>query len=340
MEIFCFSDAEAKTEDRDGIKIHHIAKPRGLRIRGGAELLKEIKKLNKKPDIIHGISTIPFGWLFPYGKRGLDSKFVLSVHGTINPTKKVEFKSSASRRDSMEYEKLMRYLGKRVDLVLPVAEFIKQEFIEAGIDPDKVKVVGTGLDYELFRDYPRPQKKDDKFIVLNVGRFTQQKGLKYLIDAIDILKEHDIELNLIGGGESDDYYSDMEQQIADLGLEEKVKILEKVPYSELPGIYKSANVFVLSSLLEPRAKVIQEAQASGVPVIATDQGGVPETVTDGVDGMLVPPADAGAIAEKILSLKNDPGLREILIKNGEENAKQFDWKIIAEEYTKKFNSIL
>lgn len=337
VKLYTFTDKQDYSENFEGVQINYIKKPKAVRTFGGPKIIKKIQT-DFEPDIVHSISCMPLGWQFPLYKNKLDSKYVLSIHGTTKPLQNSINKDLSSKKDSFEYGNLMRMLAKHTDLVLPVAQFIKDELLTSGMDADKIEVIPTGMDFELFSK--KHSAKNEIFTVLYVGRFAQQKGLPFLLKAMDQLKGENIKLKIIGGVAEDNDYDNVITLIKELKLQDKVEILDPVPYKDLPSVYRAADVFVLPSIMEPRAKAINEAMAAGVPVIATNQGGVPETVIDGETGILVAPENSSEIAKKILQIKNNKKLREELIKNGRYAAEQFDWKKIAIRYSKEFKKLI
>ena len=105
-----------------------------------------------------------------------------------------------------------------------------------------------------------------------------------------------------------------------------IEITGHLPRTELISLYSEADLLVHPSLLEGFGKVILEAMAMGLPVITTTATAGEYIIEDGVDGFLVPPADAGAISEKIRMLYESKELRETIGERAAEKAKQFNWE--------------
>ncbi|MDA8387052.1 MAG: glycosyltransferase [Nitrospiraceae bacterium] len=154
-----------------------------------------------------------------------------------------------------------------------------------------------------------------------IGRLSREKGVSYLIDAVQLLLEEgdDIRLNIVGSGDEEAF---LRQKAARQGLEGKVRFLGYIPYGDerIFHLYRDSLACVLPSVTEGFPKVILEAMANRTPVIATAVGGVPAVITDGLNGILVPPADSGALARAIIRLHGSPGLRARLVENGLETA--------------------
>ncbi|MFN8486154.1 MAG: glycosyltransferase family 4 protein [Caldilineaceae bacterium] len=160
---------------------------------------------------------------------------------------------------------------------------------------------------------PQPQAKR----LLFVGRLSAEKGLFYLLAALAQLKAAGkcYPLDLVGSGPLE---SALKTRVAELGLADQVKFHGYVAYGAgLLQFYQKATALLAPSLSgEGFPQVINEALAVGLPVIATRVGGIPAFLTHGETGLLLPPADAPALARAIEQMMTDPGLRCRLCENG------------------------
>lgn len=109
---------------------------------------------------------------------------------------------------------------------------------------------------------------------------------------------------------------------------------------DMPSVMAAMDVFVLSSLNEGFGRVIVEAMAAGVPVVATGVGGVPEVVEDGATGMLVPPRDPVRMAETVMTILDDEELRNRLRENGRIRAWAFDTRVMVDSYEEIYEELL
>jgi len=118
-------------------------------------------------------------------------------------------------------------------------------------------------------------------------------------------------------------------------------MLGNVSYEKMPYIYSISDVVVLPSLREGTPLVLLEAMACGKPVVATRVGGIPEIVEHGEGGLLVRPKDVEGLSKAILTLLEDPGLREEMGKKARRRAvKEFDWDIKADEVIRVYKEVL
>jgi len=139
--------------------------------------------------------------------------------------------------------------------------------------------------------------------VISVARLIPEKGVEYLIKAADeILKERDdVEFLVLGDGPQK---SQLEDLIKVLNRQEQVKLLGY--RDDVDVLLKSSDVFVLPSFSEGMPVSVIEAMRAAKPIVATDVGGIPEEVVDGVNGLLVKPGNVGKLKEAILYFLNDP----------------------------------
>lgn len=150
--------------------------------------------------------------------------------------------------------------------------------------------------------------------LLFVGRLSREKGVKYLLEAVAQLREEEqlVEVHLVGTGTLE---ATLHQEMKALALEELVHFHGFVPHSDrLFQLYRNSDVFILPSLQEQQGKVLLEAMSQGLPIIATNVGGIPTVIQDQENGLLVPPADPQAISQAVQQMIQNAALRERLIK--------------------------
>lgn len=154
-----------------------------------------------------------------------------------------------------------------------------------------------------------------------VGRLAEQKGHAVLLEAMKevVRKVHDAVLLVIGDGPE---RNSLEQTAESSGLKERVKWLGVKPQEEVFRLYGSMDVFAMPSLYEGFGLTAAEAMAAELPVVGTAIEGLSEVVEDGVTGYLVPLGDSKAIAQKLIALLNDAGLRRRMGQAGYERVKE------------------
>lgn len=175
---------------------------------------------------------------------------------------------------------------------------------ESGYLADRMAIIPHGLPQENFvvsARQPNPVAHGPN--LLCVGSLLSGKGVQYLLEALHLVREvrPDVTLTVAGEGVS---RPALERLCASLGLNEAVRFIGHQPRSLLPELYATADLAVLPSLSEAFSFAALEAAATGIPVVATTVGGVPEIFGDGA--ILVPPMDAPALAKGILAVLSDP----------------------------------
>ncbi len=202
-----------------------------------------------------------------------------------------------------------RFMARRL---IVVSELLRDETAQwFGVPLRKIVAIPNGVDTEAFRRGPgfdrvaikREMVGGEYVMVTNVARWVPQKGLNHLIDAARIVTDArpDVRFLLLGHG---DLHAELEAQAAALGVGDKV--IFGGFRDNVADVLAASDVFVLSSLWEGLPLALLEAMAAGCPAIATDVGGVSQVLRHGAAGLLVPPADAGALAAAILECVNNP----------------------------------
>lgn len=235
---------------------------------------------------------------------------------------------------------LSRFSGKYSDAVLSLSEFSKENIHDSyGIPRDKIKVTYAGVEESLLR-IPIKRKENKKPILLFVGRIgdnRNQKGLDILLKAMPlVLKKNDIYLRIVGPGRIESYSSLARK----LGISAKIKFLGQKSNEDLFTEYSTADIFVFPSRRESFGLVLAEAMASGLPIVSTVSGAIPEVVMNGDTGVLVPPDDPIKFSEAINELLSSPEkMEEIGMKGRERVRENFTWKRTATTVLKYYEEI-
>ena len=203
----------------------------------------------------------------------------------------------------------------RADLILAQTPAMKKTLVSNyGCDPDKIKILGNGVDLNRFS----PSKLTGKTAIF-VGGARPAKGLPYLIKAVN--QTPNTRLLIVGGwGEEFELCKSM--------AKENVKFIGTVHPSKVPNYLNKASIFCLPSLSEGFPNAVLEAMASGLPIIATKVGGVPYVVGDA--GILVPPRDVEAL-KKALAFFSIKSKREEYRKKSLQRVKLFTWERVIDK---------
>ena len=209
-----------------------------------------------------------------------------------------------------------------------------------------VEVIYNGFDLDAIdRIKPLDLKKEfgvsDEPVILCVGRLTRWKRFQDVIRACSLLRMRNMKFLLLMVGSSTSEESDYEKELKDLVKAEKTDNVFFAGWrDDVCAIMKSANVLVLSSKKEPFGRVIVEALACGLPVVATREGGPEEILKDGSNGLLVPQGDVKAIADAIEKILSDRNLSDCLSMNGIMKAKEFSIVEYVEEVASIYKALI
>jgi len=187
------------------------------------------------------------------------------------------------------------------------------------------EVIPNGVDLDLA--VPRPPGEGEGLRVLFVGRAEERKGLPILLSAFEALAEHVPARLAVVGAEADE----ISRYLAG-GPNPSIDVLGRVDRDKLWSQLARADVLCAPSLAgESFGMVLTEAFAAGTPVIASNIAGYADVVSDGVDGVLVPPADPQRLAEELQLLHHDPRRREAMGEAARESAERYAWPRVAAE---------
>lgn len=188
--------------------------------------------------------------------------------------------------------------------------------------PKRLPLQPMGVDTSAFRrDAPYvPPVPGEPLRVFSCGRLNVVKGHQDVMQAVRLMIDRGLPVHLEIAGEDDagggGFHKELDTRIVELGLEDHVTLLGAISAEAVRDKLMSSHVFVLASWSEPLGVAYMEAMSCEVPTIGTDAGGVPELITSGEDGILVPPKDPEALAEALMQLAADPEKAQSLAKTG------------------------
>jgi glycosyltransferase involved in cell wall biosynthesis len=191
------------------------------------------------------------------------------------------------------------------------ARFLRERFPQRA---DRIHRIYNGLDLAEFR---RANFSASTPLIVAIGRLIPKKGFADLIRACALISQcgRSFQCEIIGEGP---FENELRTQIAQLSLQNRVVLVGAKPQSEVRQRLVAADVFVLPSMIDPQGgmdnlpTVIMEAMATGLPVVSTNVGGIPEMVLENETGFLVEPGDAAALARAIEKLIDDRSLARTL----------------------------
>lgn len=241
---------------------------------------------------------------------GIARKFVLQIRGSVFATTEKAYR--------------VRTVLRSADEVITISQALQDLVVSKGAVPERSRVLYTGLRVDRFPFRPEWRLGRDPLKLLAVGRLVPVKGHEVLIRAVAFLVEQGVNVTctIVGGGPRRDALLALAQK---LGVAERLVLIDLIPQHELIGIYHGHDLLVHPSVVVANGKLttkntkdikpgflvgcfegmgtaITEAQACGLPVLASDHGGMLDTVKDEVTGFLFRTGDAAALADRVVTI--------------------------------------
>jgi glycosyltransferase involved in cell wall biosynthesis len=300
-----------KFEHVNGFKIYRISYPE-IRFIGSIILwLKIVLKIQQiAPEIVHaqdfcmGISAF-------LAKKVFKIPFIIWGRGedVYHPLLQQRISNKLILQNSRQVISLTKNMQN---------EIIKRYGIQSIVIPNGFDI----QDLTILKG--TPEKKSGHQNVLFVGRLHPVKGIKHLIIAMkDVIAINPAaRLILIGEGNEKENLVTLSMQ---MGIQKNVQFIGEVPHDEVFNYMQQSDLFVLPSLSEGFPGVFLEAMACGLPIIATRVGGIPEILTDNINGYLVEAEDPENLANKIILLLKDDRLRKKMSDNNRNEVKKYSW---------------
>jgi phosphatidylinositol alpha-mannosyltransferase len=229
-----------------------------------------------------------------------------------------------------------RKLDGRIAVSRPAMEFASEHV------PGHYNIIPNGIDLAHFNNEVTPIEKytDGKLNILFVGRLESRKGFIYLLKAYRRIKPEVPDSRLIVVGPGTRLKRRYKRQVRNSRLEDVV-FVGYASYEDLPRYYKTADIYCSPATgSESFGIVLLEAMAVGKPVVASNIEGYASVVTDGVDGILVPPRDDRALAQALLSLIKDKARRQQMGEKGKTTALEYSWEQIARRVLDYYTQVL
>ncbi len=270
--------------------------------------------IKKKPDILHAQWILPNGFIAALVSMVTGVPLLIQLHGSDVFT---------AEKNAL-FRHMTRFAASQADYIVSPSPDLVERLGRIGIDTGEFGLVPNTVESGFSTDVSdadtaRLRKKlgipEGTTVVLAMGRMVYVKGFNYLLEAFQKVTQecNDATLVLAGGGVLFDEMKELAQR---LGISGRVVMPGAVMRNEVPVYFKLADMFVIPSIrhesgaVDGLPVVIPEAMAAGLPIIASNVGGIPVLVRDGKNGVLVCERDAGELANAMTRLIDDPGLRQ------------------------------
>jgi glycosyltransferase involved in cell wall biosynthesis len=295
-------DGELRKRVAEGLDLIPLAPRNEMDLSAAWKFGRLLKRL--APDVIHAHD--------PHGVAM--ASLALSLRGASSSAAGLPVLVASRRVDfHLQGNSFSRWKHRQVDCFIAASEAIRQMLVADGVPPERTVTVHEGIDVEHVAAAP-PVNVHEEFwlphhapVVGNVAALVPHKGQRYLIDAAHLAVQQipDARFVILGEGELREH---LEKQVREHHLEKHV-VLPGFR-TDVLGCIKAFDVFAMSSVTEGLGTSLLDAMACARPIVATSAGGIPEIVEDGVNGLLVPPRDAHALATSIVRLLEDEKLRQ------------------------------
>jgi glycosyltransferase involved in cell wall biosynthesis len=292
-------------------------------------------------DLVHDNQSLCSG-LLRLQRLGLP--VVATIHHPIQRDRDIALAHAADWKARLLIRRWHAFIGmqervvRALDHIVTVSEASRRDIADAfAIPATRIEVIHNGIDTDQFRPLPGITRREDLLLTV-ASADAPLKGLRYLLEALARLapRHPSLRLRVIGRLRDD---SDTGALIERLGLGDRVSFEHGLSREQIVTAYAEATLAVVPSIYEGFGLPAGEAMACGTPVVSTRGGALPEVVGDA--GCLVPPGDAGALAEAIEALLADPGRRAGLGARGRRRVvEQFSWPVAAQRLADYYRTLL
>jgi glycosyltransferase involved in cell wall biosynthesis len=327
-------------EQSDGVAIHRLRVRRKkpdecTPVELASFMLRSIPAARRladrmKPTVVCAFFGIPGGPAAWRLRRRRGIPYVLSLRGSDVPRPEL----AGHQRLHALTRPLLRRIYRDAAGLIAVGDALRRAAL-AVLPGARIEVIPNGVDTERFKPPRERSVPSGRAELLFVGRLQEYKGVQDAIAALPALERalgRPARLTIIGDGPS---RAALETQAAALraaGLNSEVRFLGWLDPAALPAAYQSASLLLLPSYVEGHSNVILEALAAGLPCVASDVPGIRETITDGREGILIPPRDPEALARAAARALADATDWRTMSRNARARAEDFSWDKIAAEY--------
>jgi glycosyltransferase involved in cell wall biosynthesis len=289
--------------------------------------------------IVHGHWAIPTGPALVAAARRLKVPSVITLHGGdvyVNVAEGYDFPTRRYVRP------VLAWTLRNASALTAISEDCKTHALNAGAYESSITVVMNGADLRRFSPAPASNAPSEfgARMIFACRQLFPRKGIRFLIEAIAKLKPKYPDISLIIAGDGFERPA-LEKLAQTLGIGDKTRFLGWVANKELPRYFRGCAVSVIPSLEEGFGIPAAEAMGCEIPVVATDAGGLPEVVENGVTGYVVHKGDAAALANAIDRLLADDALRSQMGEAGRIRALgHFDWDLSVKQFEAVYARVL
>lgn len=312
-----------------GVTIHRVGPPgkgRGKKFAMVPGALRVVRKLARESDVLMNGGTRVLAVPARVAIYGTRCALVLrpELNGELDGSLALWGRKPRSLERSITFSaaRARNLMLRRTGAVVAISKAIAREAVDAGFPAGKVHLIPHGIDMSEYAPATADQKMvhrrtlglpGDRLLVTYTGRLIEGKGLETLFEAMRSLADLSaLHLVLVGSGSGQviSIEEKLRREAETAGLQGRVTFTGRV--ENVAAYLQASDVFVFPTLDEALGMSAVEAQACGLPAVASRTGGVPDVIEDGVTGILVPPGEPSPLAEGLRKLITDPELRRRL----------------------------
>jgi L-malate glycosyltransferase len=295
--LVAHADGALRQRAAEGLELIPLAPRLEMDLSAAWRLSRLIKQL--KPDVVHAHD--------PHGVAMAALALSMSTQLAKPPLvaqRRVNFRPRGNS--------LSRWKYRQVDSFICSSEAIRQVLIQEGVPAQRVVTVHEGVDLDHVAHAPPVNLHEELWlphhapIVGNIAALVPHKGQKHLVEAAALVVQKVPDARFVIAGEGE-LRESLERQIREHHLEKHIFLTGFRP--DVLSILKAFDIFVMSSVAEGLGTSLLDAMAAGKPIVGTLAGGIPEVVVEGETGFLVAPRDPHAMADALVRLLEDEGLR-------------------------------
>lgn len=270
--------------------------------------------------------SVPTGLLSFQWRRATGKPYIVSLRGSDVPGYDPSFKL-------VDYlHRALRPITRRILAhsrhVVANSESLRELALKS-YPENPISVVTNGVSPTIFRPASAPHKPGATIRALCVARLVKRKGIHYLLEAIEQSNASNLRVTIVGTGPEE---ASLRQLAKSLSIEGRVEFMGQQSPQSMANCYRSADFLVHPALAESFSMTLLEAMASGLPIVATDVGGIPELVEPDENGFLVPPGDVPALADAITRMAVPTVRARFAEANRAKILAGFTWERIGEQY--------
>lgn len=291
----------------------------------------------RRYDLEHYFFSLPTGAITLTPLAGRAPPYIVSLRGSDVPGYD-PFNTTLERLHKV-LRPVTRRIWRKASRVIALSHALKETATITSPEID-FRVIPNGIDISKFcpKQVLGETSAGSPLRLLTVARLLERKGIQHLLEAIGRPFPLDVELKVIGTGS---YQEALKRQAVEFGVSEYVEFKGFIDRDSLPAHYREADLFVLPSQTESFGLVFAEAMATGLPVLATRVGGIPELIRSGTEGILVNPESPAEIREVLEHLMQNRALLAEMGAAGRRRIEEkYTWRSVAREYLDVYEEVV